>query len=176
MLHHQLYSAHDDPTGSQFLLVGAFLKACLKSQKCGGHSWLRTNAMPPDRRSPQDAFYIDMLDPRVLGTPDELNTALRAIEAVCHRGDLEIAEMIAALDSRPHLLEYIISSTLHVSALGPCLLPALIILSSSARGRSLREALEVDTSYRISRVHNAKHDGHYEHAAPREILIFVAIR
>ena len=68
--------------------------------------------MPPDRHSSQDAFDIDMLDPRALEAPDGLNTALCAIEAVCHRSDPEIAEMVAALDSRPYILEYIISGTL----------------------------------------------------------------
>jgi len=131
--------------------------------------------MPPDRRSSQDAFYIDMLDPRVLDTPDELNVALRAIGATCHRSDPEIAEMVVALDSRPHILEYIISSALRAPALGHCLLPELIIPPSSARGGGLREALEVDTC-RISQIHDAKSHRHYEHAAPPEVLIFIAIR
>ena len=69
--------------------------------------------MSQDRDSSQDVFYIDMLDPRALDIPDELDAALRAIGATCHRDDPEIAEMVVALDSRPHILEYIISSTLH---------------------------------------------------------------
>jgi len=130
--------------------------------------------MPQDRRSSQDAFWIDMLDPRVLVIPDGLDAALRTIGATCHRSDPEIAEMVAALDSRPHILEYIISSTLRVPAPGHCLLPELIVSLSSARGGGLREALEVDTC-RISQIHDAKPHRHYERAAPPEILIFIAI-
>ncbi|KAF9642213.1 P-loop containing nucleoside triphosphate hydrolase protein, partial [Thelephora ganbajun] len=80
-----------------------------ESQKCGGHSWFCTNATTPDRCSTQDALDTNMLDSQVLDTPDGLGTALRAIEAVCHRGDTEIAEMVAALDTRPYILEYVIS-------------------------------------------------------------------
>jgi len=131
--------------------------------------------MPPDRHSSRDAFYIDMLDPGVLDTPDGLNTTLRAIEAVCYRGsDFKIVEMVAALDSRPYLLEYIVSSMLRVSAPTPRLLLALIILPSSAWGRGLRETLGVDT-YRISQIYNAKRDRHHEYASPPEIIILIAI-
>ena len=28
-----------------------------KSEKCGGHSWLRTSNMPPERHSPQDPAF-----------------------------------------------------------------------------------------------------------------------
>ena len=65
--------------------------------------------MPPNRYSSQGAFDMDMLDPQALSTPDGLTAALRAIEAVCHRGHPEIAGMIEALNSRPFILEYIIS-------------------------------------------------------------------
>jgi len=93
--------------------------------------------MPPDRYSSQ-AFRIDMLDLRVLDTPDGLDTALRAIGAVCHWDDFEITKMVAVLDSRPHILEYIISSMLGVFALRPCLFPAPTLISpSSARGGGL---------------------------------------
>lgn len=93
--------------------------------------------MPPDRYPSQDAFDISMLDPRALDTPDELATALRTIEAVCHRGDPEIAEMIAVLNSHPYVLEYIISGTLRVLT-GPCAFPALIVISSSAGGGGIQ--------------------------------------
>ena len=93
--------------------------------------------MPPDRYSFQDAFDISILDPRVLDTSDGLATALHAIETVCHRGDPEIAEMIAAFNSRPYVLEYIISGTLGVPT-GPCALLALTAVSSSAGGEGVR--------------------------------------
>ena len=128
--------------------------------------------MPPDRYSFQDAFDISILDPRVLDTSDGLATALHAIETVCHRGDPEIAEMIAALNSRPYILEYIISGTLRIP-IGPYASPALIILHSSVGGRGVWETLEVDTC-RASHAHNTEYDGHREHAGSREIIIFVA--
>ena len=70
--------------------------------------------MPPNRYSPQDAFNIDMLNPQALDTPDGLATAVRAIGAVCHRGDPKITEMIEVLNNRPFILEYIISGMLHM--------------------------------------------------------------
>jgi len=70
--------------------------------------------MPPDRYLSQDAFDMDMLDPQALDTPDGLATALRTIEAACHRGDHEIAEVVEALNSRSYILEYIISGRLRV--------------------------------------------------------------
>ena len=82
--------------------------------------------MPPDPHSSRDPFDMDILDPQVLDTPDGLTTALGAIEAVCNRGDPEIAEMIATLNSRPYILEYIISGTLRIP-IGPYASPALII-------------------------------------------------
>ena len=67
--------------------------------------------MPPDRHSPQDAFNIDLLDSQALDTPDGFQTALRAVEAVCHQGHLDPTTMIVALESRSHILEYIVSGT-----------------------------------------------------------------
>ena len=130
--------------------------------------------MPPDRNWHQDVFDINLLDSQALDTPDGLTTALRAIEAVCRRGDPEIAEMVAILNSRPHLLEYIISGTLHVNV-GRRVLPALITSPSSARGRGLQAALEVD-NHRVPHIHHAKHDGYHEHATPPQIFVFVAVR
>jgi len=83
--------------------------------------------MPPDRHSSQDAFDIDLLDSQALDAPDGLAIALHTIEAVCHRGDPEIAEMVATLNSRPYILEYIISGTLR-APIGCCPLLALIVL------------------------------------------------
>ena len=68
--------------------------------------------MPPNRHSSQDTFYIRTLDPQVLGAPGGLDAALRAIEATCHRGDPEIAGVVAALNGHSYILEYIVSGTL----------------------------------------------------------------
>ena len=146
----------------------------IKSIKCGGQSCYRTSIMPPDRNWHQDVFDINLLDSRALDTPDGLTTALRAIETVCYRGDPEIAEMVTALDSRPHLLEYIISGTQHVTV-GHRVSPPLITSPSSARGRGLQAVLEVDI-HRVPYIHHAKHDGYHEYATPPQIFVFVAVR
>ena len=65
--------------------------------------------MPQERDSSQDAFDINVFSPRALDTPDGLQTALGAVEAICRRGDPEISRMVATLNSRSHILEYIIS-------------------------------------------------------------------
>jgi len=142
--------------------------------RCGGRSLFRTSIMPPDCNSPQDAFNINMVDPQLLDAPDGLTTALRAIEAVCYRGDPEIAEMVLALNSRPHILEYIISGTPRVPT-GLFTLPTLIVLLSSAGGGSLRGALKVD-GCGVSHIKNVKHAGYHECAAPPAVLVFVAVR
>lgn len=149
-------------------------KPGLTSEKCGGHPWFRTSTMPPGRYSSQDAFDIHTLDPQALDAPDGLCTALSSIEAVCHRGDPDIAAMVAALDSRSHILEYMISGTLRVTV-GPCVLPALIVSLSSAGGGGIRETLEMD-SCRVSNIRKAKYDGCREYAAPPEALVIVVIR
>jgi hypothetical protein len=130
--------------------------------------------MPPDRYSSQNAFDINTLDPHALDAPDGLAAAVRAIEAVCHRGHSEIAEVVAALNSRPYILEYIISGTFPVLT-RPYALPMLIISLCSAGGGGIRQALEVD-SYGVPHIQNAKHDGCDERAAPPEILIFIVVR
>ena len=130
--------------------------------------------MPPDRYSPQDAFDIDILDPQALNAPEGLATAIRTIEEVCHRGHPNMAEMVAALNGRPYILEYIISGALRV-LVPSCALPILIIPPSSAGEGGIREAPEVD-SYRVPHIQGAKCDGFDGHAAAPEILIFVAIR
>lgn len=142
--------------------------------ECGGHSWFRANTMPPDRYSPQGAFDINMLDPQALDAAGGLAAAVRAIETVCHQGHSEIAEIVAALNSRPYILEYIISGMLRVPT-RLYALPMLIISLCSAGGGGIRQALEVD-SYRVPHIQNAKHDGCDERAAPPEILIFAVVR
>jgi len=130
--------------------------------------------MPSNRRLSQGAFDATMLDPHALDTPEGLSVALRAIEAICHRGSPDIARMLATLNSRSYLLEYIISGALRVT-IGPRTLPMLTVLLSSAGGGGVRKALAVD-SHRISHLYHAKHDGNLEYAAPSELLILVAIR
>jgi hypothetical protein len=133
-------------------------KPRFKSEKCGGHSWFRTSTMPQGRYSSQGAFDIGMLNPRALEAPDGLGAAIRAIEAVCHRGHPEVAGMVAALNSHSdHTLEYIISGTLRVP-IRPCALPVLIIPPSSAGGGGIREAPGV-VSYRVSHIQEARCGG-----------------
>lgn len=76
--------------------------------------------MPPGRYSSRDAFDTNLFDAQVLGGPDGLTAALPAIEAVCHRGEPEIAGMVETLNSRSYLLEYIISGTSRV-LISPCI-------------------------------------------------------
>jgi len=102
-------------------------KPRFNSGKCGGQSWFRTNTMPQNRYSYQDAPDTNVLNPQVLDAPDGLATALRAIEAACHRGDSEIAGTVEVLNSRSYLLEYLISGTLRVLNIGSSTLPGLII-------------------------------------------------
>jgi len=91
--------------------------------------------MPPDRYSSQSTFDIEMLDPQAFFAPDGLKIALRAIEAICHRGDPEIAGMVEALNSRSHIFEYIISGMSCVP-IGSCeplaLIFFLIVLGEEA--------------------------------------------
>jgi len=129
--------------------------------------------MPPGRYSSQGAFDVEILNPQALNTPGGLQTALRAIEAICYRGDPKIADVVEALNSHSHLLEYIISGTLCVP-IGPRTLSALIPLLFSVRGGGIRKVLKVDNC-RISHVHRAKCERH-KYAAPAGIFIFTAIR
>ena len=66
----------------------------------------------PDHSSSHRSVEASLLKPEVLVVPDGLKTALRAIERVCHHDDSSIMDMILGLSSRPHVLEYILSSTL----------------------------------------------------------------
>jgi len=130
--------------------------------------------MPPDRCSSQGTFDVTTLDPQILDAPDGLSAALHAIEAVCYRGDPDIGEVVATLNGRAYILEYIISGALRVTV-DPCALRALINLLSSTGGGGIHEALEVD-SHRVSHSRGAKYDGNHEYAAPPEVLILVVIR
>lgn len=78
--------------------------------------------MAPDRSSPQNAFNLSLLDSKALDAPDGLVVVLRAIEAVCHGCNPEIAGIVDALNSSPYALEYIISGALRVPVV-PCALP-----------------------------------------------------
>ena len=68
--------------------------------------------MAPNRTSFQQAFDANLLEPDALGAPGGLKTALGSIERVCYHDDSSIMEMVVGLSSRPHTLEYILSSTL----------------------------------------------------------------
>lgn len=113
--------------------------------------------MPPDYHSSHEAFDIHIPDAQALDALDGLQTALHAFEAACHRGDPEIARMVTALNSRPYILEYIISGTLRVP-MGSCELPTLSIYPSSARGGGIHKVFEVD-SCEIPHIQNAKYNG-----------------
>ena len=131
--------------------------------------------MPPGRYSSQDTFDLEILSPQALDTPNGLTAALRAIEAVCQRGDPKvIAEIVEALNNHSHILEYIISGTSPTPIGSYELLTSIILLSSAGRG-SIQEALEVD-NHGIPHIHNTRCDGYHEYTAPTEILIFAAIR
>jgi len=72
--------------------------------------------MPPDHRSPEQAFDISLLDVGALGSPSGLEIALRSIESACFQADTAIAGMVMGLSSRSHVLEYVFSGTLRVHA------------------------------------------------------------
>lgn len=131
--------------------------------------------MPPDSHSSHCAFDIGMLDPRVLDTPDELYAALRAIEGVCHRSGPEIARIVSALISRPYILEYIISGTLHALVVGYRALPVPIISFSSGGRTCVRETLGVG-AFGVPHTYNSQHDGYYEYEASPETFRFAVVR
>src|ERR1700753_2103638 len=89
-------------------------KLFLNSKKCGGQSLLRADIMPPDRNSFRDTFDITVLDSQALGPSDGLNAVLRAVKSACNRGE-EMTGMVAALNSRSYLFEYVLSGMLHGS-------------------------------------------------------------
>ena len=67
--------------------------------------------MPPNRASPQRTFNTSLLEPDALVAPGGFQAALDSIERVCYHDDDSITEMIVGLTNRPHILEYIFSST-----------------------------------------------------------------
>jgi len=67
--------------------------------------------MGPGHSSHQ-SVEASLLKPEVLVVPDGLKTALGSIERVFYHDDSSIVDMILGLSSRPHVLEYILSSTL----------------------------------------------------------------
>ena len=70
--------------------------------------------MPPDIHSSTDAFLTSTLDPEALTSQEGVGNALRIIETLCHQGDPEVARVVASLNSRSHLFEYIFSGKLSV--------------------------------------------------------------
>lgn len=97
--------------------------------------------MPSNRSSSQQTFNTGLLEPEVLAARGGLQAALRSIETVCYHDDASITEMIVELSSRPHILEYILSSTFHtfVIAVGPT-----NIHSCSLGRQAFRKVIEVD--------------------------------
>ena len=73
--------------------------------------------MPPNRASPQRTFNTSLLEPDALVTPGGFQAALDSIERVCYHNDDSITEMIVGLSDRPHILEYIFSSTSRMPAI-----------------------------------------------------------
>jgi len=150
-----------------------FVKTTFQLKKCGGQSWFLTNTMPPERYASQDTFDIGVLNPQALHTQDGLQTALSAIEAVCYRGDSEIARMVETLNSRSYLLEYIISGTSPISG-GHCASLGLIVFPSSSGGGGIREVIKLVT-HGVPHIRGAKYERH-EHPAAPETFIFSAVR
>ncbi|KAF9642477.1 hypothetical protein BDM02DRAFT_3193153 [Thelephora ganbajun] len=66
--------------------------------------------MPPNRTSTQQSLNTDLLEWEALVAPGGLPTALDWVERVCYHDDSSIMEMIVKLNSRPHILEYILST------------------------------------------------------------------
>lgn len=72
--------------------------------------------MSPDHRSSKQTFDLSLFGAEALDSPSGLETALRSVEGVCFQDDPAIVGMIVTLNSRSHVLEYIFSGTLRVSA------------------------------------------------------------
>ena len=96
--------------------------------------------MAQDLRSSKQTFDIGLLDVVALDSPDGLETALRSIESVCFQADPAIVEMVMALSSRSHVLEYIFSGMLRVPA-APCEFPVPTCLFVSVGRGGIREAI-----------------------------------
>lgn len=67
--------------------------------------------MPPKRTSSHRTFNTSLLEPKALVSSDGLQAALGSIKAACYNDDSSIMEVIVELNNRPHVLEYILSST-----------------------------------------------------------------
>ena len=84
--------------------------------------------MPRDRHSSQSAFDTEVLSPQALDRPGGVESALQAIESICHRGGPEVARMVIALNaSRSYLLEHLVSSAFRVPV-APCASRTLMTL------------------------------------------------
>lgn len=126
--------------------------------------------MPPDHRSSRDAFDASILESQALESPEGITHALRAIDTACQRGGPEVELVIAALNSRPYLLEYMISGTL----IEPPASQTLIVLLSSSARENIQDISEVGLG-RVPYFHNAECDGHHVRGSPLETLTFFAI-
>jgi hypothetical protein len=73
--------------------------------------------MPPNRSPPQQSLDPCLFEPEVLMTSGGLQTALDSIKRVCYHDDSLITGVITELSSRPHIFEYIISSTFFLCSL-----------------------------------------------------------
>jgi hypothetical protein len=122
------------------ILQGVSAPVAFQTAKCGGHSWSYTTIMPQDRYSSKQTFDISILDAGALDSPGGLETALHSLESMCFEADPAIAEMITALSSRSHVLEYIFSGTLCLPATA-CEFPGQIILLPSAGREGIREVV-----------------------------------
>lgn len=72
--------------------------------------------MPPNLTSPQRRFDTSLLEPGALTTSHGLQSALSSVGSICYRDDSSIMEMIVGLTDRPHILEFIFSSTSYMPA------------------------------------------------------------
>jgi len=67
--------------------------------------------MPPKRTSSHRTFNTSLLEPKALVSLGGLQAALGSVKTACYNDDSSIMEVIVELNSRPHVLEYILSST-----------------------------------------------------------------
>lgn len=73
--------------------------------------------MPTNRSSPQQSLDPSLFEPEVLMASGGLQTALDSIRRVCFHDDSLITGVIMELSNRPHIFEYIISSTFFLYSL-----------------------------------------------------------
>jgi hypothetical protein len=124
--------------------------------------------MPFNRTSSQQSFNTGLLEPEALTTRGGLQAALRSIESVCFHDDSSIMDMVVELSSRPHILEYIFSSTF-------CTLVIIMGLidecSSSIWRSTLREIIEVDCCP-VPYVLHTRRDGRFWHPTASATILF----